>query len=356
MQSIKTFLNVEMTEEYFGPLWPYVKDDDITDIEFNGQDLWITSVTNERERVEGAEISKSFVDRFSQHISNLVSKPLNKGNPVLEAENPTMRISIIHESVAITGRSICIRKTLPWVRIKAKTAVESGYASEEILSFLCNCIKAHMSIVICGEPGAGKTECAKFFSRYIPDNERVITIEDNLEWHYREIHPKADAVEIKVSDEFPYITAIKACLRQDPKWMMISEIRGEEAKDYVTGISTGVNGITTLHTDDARKVPERIVNMVSDRTGADRMETDIYTFLDIAVLLTRRMDKKGKIRRTIDQIVAFSYEHGEMICKVLYNEGKRTEESLPAETIIKFKRENIENPFVCEQMAKEIRE
>lgn len=219
MQSIKTFLNVEMTEEYFGPLWPYVKDDDITDIEFNGQDLWITSVTNERERVEGAEISKSFVDRFSQHISNLVSKPLNKGNPVLEAENPTMRISIIHESVAITGRSICIRKTLPWVRIKAKTAVESGYASEEILSFLCNCIKAHMSIVICGEPGAGKTECAKFFSRYIPDNERVITIEDNLEWHYREIHPKADAVEIKVSDEFPYITAIKACLRQDPKWM-----------------------------------------------------------------------------------------------------------------------------------------
>jgi len=335
-----------ITPEVFGPLWPMVEDPEITDIEYNGKHLWVTYASNEREK-KNISLTRPFLDQLTQRVSNHVSLPLNKEHPVLEAEDGSVRISIIHESVAMTGRSLCIRKTLPGVRLTEEDAIKTGYMTPETLAFLKNCIRAHMSLVICGEPGAGKTELAKFLSRYIPDRERVITIEDTLEWHYSSIHPDADAVELKVSKKLPYADAIRSCLRQNPKWMMISEIRGEEAKDYVAALSTGVSGITTLHTDDARKVPERIVNMVSDRIGAERMENDIFTFLDFAIFLSRRPRHDGSLVRVVDQIAAFSMENRERVCRLVFDGGIKAE-SLPYETWAKFRREGIVDPFLEE--------
>lgn len=73
-------------------------------------------------------------------------------------------------------------------------------------------------------PGIGKTECVKFFSQFIPANERVITIEDTLEIRYAETNPGKDCIEMKVSEDvFGYSEAIKSCLRMNPKWIMLSE-------------------------------------------------------------------------------------------------------------------------------------
>lgn len=96
--------------------------------------------------------------------------------------------------------------------------LEESYCPERILQLLMNCVLAGMNFVFGGEPGAGKTECAKFFMQFIPREERVITIEDSLEIHYRDINPGADAVELRVGEDFSYTDAIKASLRQNPKW------------------------------------------------------------------------------------------------------------------------------------------
>jgi pilus assembly protein CpaF len=101
--------------------------------------------------------------------------------------------------------------------------IADGYCTKEILELLTNCVKARMNFVFCGEPGVGKTEGIKFFSQFIPANERVITIEDTPELHFREINPNNDCVELMVSDGFSYTKAIKTSLRQNPKWLMLSE-------------------------------------------------------------------------------------------------------------------------------------
>ena len=110
---------------------------------------------------------------------------------------------------------------------------------------MINCVRTKMNFMFGGEPGAGKTECAKFFMQFIPADERVITIEDSLEIHYRDINPEADAVEIRVGADFSYTDAIKASLRMNPKWLVLSEARSTEVTSLLEAWSTGVFGITT---------------------------------------------------------------------------------------------------------------
>lgn len=334
----------ELVPAHFGPFWPYIEEDEITDIDFNGRDLWITNTSNERLKVKNHGITKEFIERFSHYIANNVSKAFNKVENLLEADTDTLRISIVHESSAISGRSVCIRKTLPTVRMTRDSMMKEGYCSREVLELLVQCVRARMNFVFCGEPGVGKTEGIKFFSQYIPGSERVITIEDTPELHYREINPEKDCVEFLVSENFSYTKAIKTSLRQNPKWLMLSEARSVEVKYLLECLSTGIRGFTTIHTDDVRKIPDRILNMLASRTDADRMENDIYMFVDVGVLIRKKLMGDGKVRRYIDQ-VGFFYREGtknETVSVVL--DGRLITTKLPEAIMEKFHRQELE-PF-----------
>ena len=140
-------------------------------------------------------MTPAFVEQFTQRIANVVSRQFNKRNPELEAETSELRVTILHESVAKSGRSISIRKTPPLIRLTAESAIAEKFCSEELLAVLINCVKTKMNITFCGMPGIGKTECVKFFSQFIPANERVITIEDTLEIRYAETNPGKEAAK-----------------------------------------------------------------------------------------------------------------------------------------------------------------
>ena len=340
--------DITESEEFFGPLYDFVINDDITDVDFNGLTVWLTDTKNVRYRSD-VRLSPDFVEQFSMRVANTVSKPFHKQQPVLEAETDRLRITIVHESVAISGRSICIRKSLPYVRMTEAGMLREGYCSREILELLKRCILAKQNIVFCGEPGVGKTECAKFFSQYIPANERVITIEDTPEWHYREVNPDKDCVELKVSEQMDYTTAIKTSLRLNPKWMMLSESRSTEILKLIEGFSTGVKGITTLHTDDVRKVPDRMLNMSGQSRNESRMENDIYSFIDLAVLIRRKelMDGTGKpkIRRYIDQICYFERQEQGNFCHMLVEDGEVTTDTLPDGLLHRLRETGQSDPF-----------
>ena len=307
-------------DEDFGPFLKYVKDKNITDVDYNGQDLWTIDTQNRKIKVSDDEhpIPRDFVERFARKVANAKSFDFNQRNPVMEAETKELRISIVHNSIAISGTSICIRKTPPFSRITERGAIETGYASKEIISLLANCINAHTNIVIAGMPRAGKTEFAKFLGCYIPDKERVITIEDVLEWRFKELKPKADCIEMQTNDAFTYTDAIVASLKQNPNWIMIAETRGEEIASLINGFSTGVNGITTLHTDDIRKIPQRMLNMVNDTNAEKRMLENIYEFVDVGVMVAIRPDPEtGAMRRIIDQVGFYTNDDGEMNCHMM---------------------------------------
>lgn len=316
---------IEESADYFGALYPYVCNDNITDIDYNGEELWLTDCRNMRKQIELPKVTGDFVNQFTNRVANTVSKPFNKQHPILEAETKCLRITVVHESVAITGRSFCIRKSLPYVRMTAFNMLQEQYCSQETLQLLQNCVRQKKNIVFCGEPGVGKTECAKFFSGYIDPKDRVITIEDNPEWHYREMYPGRDSIALRISEQMDYTSAIKTCLRLNPKWMMLSEARSTEVAYLMEGFSTGVKGFTTLHTDDVRKVPDRIINMSSGEGNQLRLENDIYTFIDVAVLICRKMirtrDNREIGQRYIDQVCFFHRRNGQNEIEMMVEGG-----------------------------------
>lgn len=361
MAEIQVHERWDIKPEDFGPLWQYVDDDNISDVELNcnGADLWVTHLDKGKYHIEDHGCDEAFVKQFTARVSNRVSKQFNPMEPVLEAETGRLRISCVHYSVALTGTSICIRKTPPFMRITAEKALEQNYFSRPIMNLLINCVRAKMNFVFCGEPGVGKTECAKFFSQFISETERVITIEDNPEFHYKEINPGKDCVELKVKDKvFEYDKAIKTCLRQNPHWIMLSEARGREVKYLLECWSTGICGFTTLHTDDVRKIPDRIENMLGSAADSERLENDIYSFVNIGILLRKKRNRDGTVYRYIDQVCFFVregnknrtvmvVEDGEMVKvkQTVNGTEKKVFQPLPADILKKMMFANIEKPL-----------
>lgn len=333
-----------LKEESFGPLLAYVRDEEITDINYNGEDVWVEHLRHGIYKVP-VHLTEEFVNQLSIRISNVVSEQINKFNNVLEAETDILRISIIHPSATNTGYALSIRKTPAVMRLTEKKMLREQYCSEEILTFLIQCMKARMNMVFCGRPGAGKTELLKFLTQYIPKEEKVMTIEDNLEIHYREINPGANCVELKVDSElFPYTKAIKTALRQNPQWVLLSEARSAEVKHLLECFSTGLHGLTTLHTDDTRKIPDRIQNMMQDSYAASRLENDIYSFLNVGILLRKKVTEKNEVVRFIDQICLFDRVGEENVMQLIAEGGKFVSKEIPANIRKKFRLENID-PF-----------
>ena len=343
---MKTFQDLYLLRESdYGILLPYILSKDITDINWNGNTLWIDHLQKGR-YITKETLTKEFVIRFSSLIAHVVSLSFNKVNPILEAETEELRISIVHESVANTGTAISIRKIPAIRRIEESGIVESGYCNKETEEFLKNCVQAHYNIAICGMPGAGKTELLKYLTKYIPDNERAITIEDTLEIHYSSINPDKDCIEMKVTEQFTYTDAIKSCLRQLPKWIILSEARSAEVRYLLECLSTGTYGMTTLHTDDVRNIPDRVKNMAGGHIDSERILNDTFTFLNIGILVRCQMEKGGRWNRRIEQVCLFErkgrsiqinknsitmiVENGEFICK-----------QIPASIIKRFTEEGI---------------
>lgn len=352
---------MEIGKDYFGPLWKFVASDEITDIDYNGREIWLTNIYNERYKVSQEfveeQLTMSFVEQFTQRISNVVSRQFNKRNPQLEAETSELRVTILHESVAKSGRCISIRKTPPVIRLTVDNVLEEGYCSKEMLALLINCVQAKMNFTFCGMPGIGKTESLKFFSQFISGNDRVITIEDTMEIRYAVTNPGKDCVEIKVSeDTYGYADAIKSSLRLNPQWIMLSEARSKEVKFLLEEFSTGVKGMTTLHTDDVRNVPDRILNMLESRIDADRLENDIYQALDVAILIRKRKREDGTTYRYVDQVCFFLREHGENQIVMVAANGSVIRRSLPKAIGQRFEREGITDPFICEYLEQYIKE
>lgn len=348
-------INLEPTEEHFGVFWKYISNPNVTDIDYNGTQLWITDLEQGRYVVD-ENITEEFISSFTHKISDCVNEAFNKVKNILEADTKELRISIVHESLTATGISICIRKSPAMVRNNIKKMITERYCSEEILHLLLNCIKVGMNIIIGGEPGSGKTEFAKFLMQFIPKEQRVITIEDSFEIHYKDINPGADAVEMRVGPGFDYTKAIQTCLRQNPKWMMVSEVRSREITALLEQWSTGLSGITTLHLDDVRKAPDRILNMMDDAKDAERMKNRVYRYVNVGILIRRTIGDDGKTRRFIDQVCFYSRDDHKNNIRMIVDEEEIVSKELPPDIMKKFNRAGITEPFRCKKFEQYIKE
>ncbi len=316
----RNFIIGKMFDENFGPLLPYVQDINVTDINWNGKQLWIDDV-NKGKYMSDITLSDEFVNAFSVRMSNVVSRTFNQYTPRLEAETKDLRVTILHESASNTGRAISIRKTPPVKRIEFAKSIRSGsYCTEEVANFISNTVKAKRNIAICGLPGVGKTELVKYLTNYIFPRDRVITIEDTMELHYSSINPGKDCLEMKVDENnFTYTDAIKISVRMSPQWIILSEARSREVRYLLETVSTGGKCITTLHADDVRKIPKRVVAMMGEEAdGVLNPENTVYDFFDVGICIEKKQDvETGNITRWIEQVCVFSSKDGVNKCTMV---------------------------------------
>ena len=216
------------------------------------------------------------------------------------------------------------------------------YAPESIITLLENCVTAHLSTVIGGQPHAGKTELLKYLATFIPAEEKVGVYEDNQEIHYRQINPHSKCVEFFVDSKVSYQDIIKAGLRHNIDWVLLSESRGPEVMELLNSLSTGAYCMTTMHLDDIRDMPDRMYSMLGKGESSERFINSIYKYIDLVVLVDCDRFEKRKIR----QVGFLSRNNGSNSCTVIYEDGEFKDTHIPEDIKDKFVRFGIDNPYV----------
>lgn len=315
-------------ESSFRALWKYVSDDTITDIEFDAGKLWVKRVNRIRERVLDEKVTEEFIENFADRVGTSSGKNFNPINAFLCSDTATLRITCVHPNVSISGISVSIRKSPPFLRFDRETAINEGYCEEKTMHLLRNCVLARLNITYGGEPGKGKTECGKFFSGFIPDYLKVITVEDVPEWHYSKLYPSKSAIELRTNGR-DYADILSVVLRLNPAWIFFAESRSREVRYLLEAWSNGIPTMTTIHVEDVRDIPDRILNMLESRQDAQRIVNQIYNNAGVGVLLQEVEIGSGKTKHIIGQVGFYYREDGENRIALVVEDGRLYPDRIP---------------------------
>ena len=292
----------------FGAFREYIDNDDITDISYttDGQ-IWLRSLEKGSYRVENPNINNAAVEKLAFQCSNVMGTSFNNANPFLDAESPELRMNFVHESIATNGIALVIRKTPAKIRLKEENLLNEDYVTKDIHDFLIKCVLGHCNIIVCGETGSGKTEFVKYLASHTKESEKIITIEDTLELHLDKIYPHRDIVAMKTNNIASYSDVLVTCMRQNPKWILLSEVRSAEAVSAVrNSISSGHNILSTIHSDKASAIPHRMYSLMETDLDVDQFLNTIYRYVQIGVHIKAYFSReRGKFHREIDEITEF---------------------------------------------------
>ena len=292
----------------FGPLKEFIDIDDITDISYtNGGQLWLKSLSKGVYRVERPEINNALIEKLAFQCSNVMGKTFNMAHPFLDAESTELRLNFVHDSIATNGIALVIRKTPAKIRLNREKLLNEEYVSADLLDFLLNCVQGHANIIVSGETGSGKTELVKYLASTTKENEKIITIEDTLELHLDRIFHHRDIVAMKTNNIASYSDVLVTCMRQNPIWILLSEVRSAEAVMAVrNSISSGHHIISTIHSDKAALIPMRMYSLIESNIDVEQFVTTIHRYVQIGIYVKGYMSAKlGRFQREIMEICEF---------------------------------------------------
>ena len=280
----------------FGPLKKYLDDDDITDVSYsnNGQ-LWLKSLSKGVYKSEIQDVNNAHIEKLAFQCANMMGKTFNMAHPFLDAESAELRLNFVHDSIARNGIALLMRKTPAKIRLQKDKIIAEKYITETIHDFLLKCVEGHCNIIISGETGSGKTEFLKYLAAHTKENEKLITIEDTLELHLDKIFPYRDIIAMKTNNIASYTDVLVTCMRQNPKWILLSEIRSAEAVMAVrNSISSGHYILSTIHADKAESIPNRMYSLLETNLDIDQFLKSVYRYIQLGVHIRGYQDKNTK--------------------------------------------------------------
>ncbi|HIT37099.1 MAG TPA: type II/IV secretion system ATPase subunit [Candidatus Onthousia faecipullorum] len=326
----------------FGLFEPLIKDDDITDISYcNHGQIWVRSLTQGSKRVEIEGLNDAFVEKLAFQCSNVMGTTFNNAKPFLDAESTELRLNFVHDSIATNGIAVVIRKTPAKIRLNRDKLLNEDYFTANIHDILMKCVEGHCNIIVSGETGSGKTEFVKYLASHTKENEKIITIEDTLELHLDKIFPHRDIVAMKTNNVASYTDVLVTCMRQNPKWILLSEVRSAEAVTAVrNSISSGHNILSTIHADKASAIPYRMYSLLESDIDVDQFLSTIYRYIQLGVHIKAYYSKEyGKFHREVDEVVEFYVDdNNKPQSHILYQKtfGKAPVQNMPTEHLKEY--------------------
>jgi pilus assembly protein CpaF len=300
----------------FGPLEILLSDDSITEIMVNGPRNIFIEQKGMITRAPVAFENDEHVMRILDRIVAPLGRRVDESSPLVDARLPDgSRVNAVIRPIALCGPTITIRK-FSKKPLTVEDLIRFGSMSKEISEFLRACIISRLNIVVAGGTGSGKTTLLNVLSGFIPNNERIVTVENAAELQLRQEHVvtlESRPANIEGKGAITIQDLVVNCLRMRPDRIVVGECRSGEALDMLQAMNTGHDGsLTTLHANTPRDALSRLEVMCL-MSGMDLPVRAIREQIASAVDMICQQNRLRDGARKIEKITEVQGMEGDVI-------------------------------------------
>ncbi|MBI4796572.1 MAG: CpaF family protein [Deltaproteobacteria bacterium] len=286
----------------YGPLEPLLHDHTVNDILVNGYDQVFVERKGKLERVSVRFNDNAHLLKIIEKIASGVGRRVDESSPMVDARLPDgSRVNAIIPPLALDGPSLSIRK---FARdpIRVQNLLQFNSITQEIAMVLESMVQARLNIIISGGTGTGKTTFLNVLSSFIPNDERIVTIEDSAELQLQQEHIvrlETRPANLEGMGEITQRDLVKNALRMRPDRIILGEVRSGEALDMLQAMNTGHDGsLATIHANSPRDALTRLETMVS-MAGLNipdkAIRHQISSAVDVVIQIARLSDGSRKM-------------------------------------------------------------
>ena len=285
-----------------GPLEPFLSDSTITEIMVNGAKNVYIERNGKVQRTNAVFESDEHLMRIIERIVAPLGRRIDESSPYVDARlQDGSRVNAVIPPISLIGPALTIRKFFK-IPLTVERLIELGSVTAEAVELLKACVVARLNVLVSGGTGSGKTTLLNVLSGFIPNTDRIITIENAAELQLRQEHVvtlESRPPNIEGRGEVAIRDLVINCLRMRPDRIIVGECRGPEAFDMLQAMNTGHEGsMTTVHANSSRDALARLENMIL-MAGMDlphrAIREQTASALDVVVQLERRRDGSRKI-------------------------------------------------------------
>jgi pilus assembly protein CpaF len=286
----------------YGPIEDLLNDDSVTEVMVNGPDIVFAERAGKVVEIASGFVDAQHVRRVIDKIVSHVGRRIDESSPMVDARLPDgSRVNAIIPPLAIDGPFLTIRKFArdPFM---ATDLVRFGTLDERSVRFLRACIEGKLNILVAGGTGTGKTTLLNVLSSFIPNDERIVTVEDAKELQLHQRHVlcmETRPPNVERTGEITIRDLVKNSLRMRPDRIVVGECRGGEALDMLQAMNTGHDGsMTTVHANSPRDALSRVETLTL-MAGFDlpirAIREQVASAVDLIVQLTRLRDGSRRV-------------------------------------------------------------
>jgi len=286
----------------YGPIDRFLKDPTISEVMANGPHLVYVERNGKLEQTDVHFVDDTHLRRIIDKIVSQVGRRIDESTPMVDARLPDgSRVNAVVHPLAIGGPFLTIRKFAadPFT---VEDLIEFGSLTGQSAHFLDACVRGRLNIIVSGGTGTGKTTMLNVLSSFIPDDERIVTVEDAKELQMRQTHVlcmESRPANIEGRGEVAIRDLVRNALRMRPDRIVVGEARGSEALDMLQAMNTGHDGsLTTIHSNSPRDTLSRIETM-SLMAGMDlpmrAIREQMASALDLVVHISRLRDGARRV-------------------------------------------------------------